>query len=186
MERAYAARMEQLTTSVYECTLPVEAHMICDLLSQAGIAARVDGEFLAGAGGELPLGNSIKVRVDPASVAEAREVIADWERQQPVEPASAVAPATRVRSPFWFFAGVMAGVALAFVGLGPNSQVDSLGLDANGDGRADVVYHFGSAGPGREPAHRAAGPLTLAEFDDDGDGSFDRRVEYAAGGAREL
>jgi hypothetical protein len=45
--------MEQLTTSVYECTMPYQAHMICDLLSQAGISARVDGEFLAGAFGEL-------------------------------------------------------------------------------------------------------------------------------------
>ena len=51
--------MENLTASVYEFTLGVEAHMICDLLARAGISARVDGEFLAGAGGELPLGNTI-------------------------------------------------------------------------------------------------------------------------------
>ena len=49
--------------------------MICDLLARAGISARVDGEFLAGAGGELPLGSNIKVRVDPARAVEAREVI---------------------------------------------------------------------------------------------------------------
>jgi hypothetical protein len=70
--------MEDLTESVYECSLPVEAHMICDLLGRAGIAARVDGEFLAGAGGELPLGSSIKVRVEPSKAAEAREVIGEW------------------------------------------------------------------------------------------------------------
>ena len=75
--------MEGLTESVYECTLPVEAHMICDLLARAGISARVDGEFLAGAGGELPLGSNIKVRVDPANAAEARAVIDEWQRQQP-------------------------------------------------------------------------------------------------------
>ena len=44
--------MEDLREKVYECTLAVEAHMICDLLARAGISARVDGEFLAGAGGE--------------------------------------------------------------------------------------------------------------------------------------
>jgi len=49
--------------------------MVCDLLARAGISARVDGEFLAGAGGELPLGSNIKVRVDPARAVEAREVI---------------------------------------------------------------------------------------------------------------
>lgn len=80
--------MEQLTERVYECSLAVEAHMICDLLSRAGISARVEGEFLQGAAGDLPLGNTVKVRVDPARAAEAREVIADWEKLQPRRMAS--------------------------------------------------------------------------------------------------
>lgn len=133
--------MEQLTASVYECTLPVEAHMICDLLSQAGIAARVDGEFLAGAGGELPLGNSIKVRVDPARVAEAREVIADWEKQQPAEPTPAVVPTARFKAPFWFFAGVMAGVALALLVLGPDRPIDSAAIDGHGAAVERCIQH---------------------------------------------
>ena len=78
--------MENLSEKVYECTLAVEAHMVCDLLSQAGISARVDGEFMQSAMGEIPLGNAVKVRVDPARAAEAREVIADWEKLQPVDP----------------------------------------------------------------------------------------------------
>src|SRR5690349_10699722 len=101
--------MESLTTSVYECSLPVEAHMICDLLARAGISARVDGEFLAGAGGDLPLGNTIKVRVDPSRAVEAREVIAEWERDNPPDPAPQ--PVTRAawRSPLWFMAGAVVG-----------------------------------------------------------------------------
>ena len=79
--------MQELTEKVYECTLAVEAHMICDLLARAGISARVDGAFLSGAGGELPLGNTVKVRVEPARATEAREVIADWEKQQPPDAA---------------------------------------------------------------------------------------------------
>ena len=75
--------MEDLREKVYECTFAVEAHMICDLLARAGISARVDGELLAGAIGELPLGSNIKVRVDPSRTAEAREVIDEWERLQP-------------------------------------------------------------------------------------------------------
>ncbi len=75
--------MEDLREKVYECTLAVEAHMICDLLARAGISSRVDGELLAGALGELPLGSTIKVRVDPARAAEAREVIDEWERMPP-------------------------------------------------------------------------------------------------------
>src|SRR5688572_33350654 len=49
---AYALHMEILSEKVYECTLAVEAHMVCDLLSQAGISARVDGEFMQSAMGE--------------------------------------------------------------------------------------------------------------------------------------
>jgi len=75
--------MEDLREKVYECTFAFEAHMICDLLARAGISSRVDGEFLAGAIGELPLGSAIKVRVDPSRAAEAREVIDEWERLQP-------------------------------------------------------------------------------------------------------
>jgi hypothetical protein len=106
--------MEPLTTSVYECTLAVEAHMVCDLLSQAGITARVDGEFLSGVGGELPLGNTVRVRVAPARAAEAREVIADWEKLQPREPI-AVRPGLPGfgAAALWFFLGTMFGIALA-------------------------------------------------------------------------
>jgi hypothetical protein len=64
--------MEDLREKVYECTLPVDAHMICDLLARAGISARVDGEFLAGVLGELPVGSTIKVRVG-TPIAQPRQ-----------------------------------------------------------------------------------------------------------------
>jgi hypothetical protein len=110
--------MEQLTTSVYECTLAVEAHMICDLLSQAGISARVDGAFLSGVGGELPLGNTVKVRVAAERAAEAREVIAEWEKLQPTEPAQPVTQGTRVTASMYFLAGALCGGLLMFIVLG--------------------------------------------------------------------
>ena len=112
--------MEDLREKVYECTLAVEAHMICDLLARAGISARVDGEFLAGAGGELPLGSAIKVRVDPARAAEAREVIDEWEREQPPPtPTSTVAlPRSPWRSPLWFIAGMIVGAAALYIASG--------------------------------------------------------------------
>ena len=107
--------MEDLREKVYECTLAVEAHMICDLLARAGISARVDGEFLAGAGGDLPLGNSIKVRVDPARAVEAREVIDEWEREQPPPEPFVPPPRSWLRSPLWFMFGMLVGGALTFV-----------------------------------------------------------------------
>ena len=135
--------MENLSQSVYECTLAVEAHMICDLLARAGISARVDGEFLSGAGGELPLGSMIKVRVDPSRAAEAREVINDWEKVQPEpEPASAAPPVKRAswRSPAWFFTGLVVGGGLMVFGLRTPYASEAVQLD--GDGIVDEVYYY--------------------------------------------
>jgi hypothetical protein len=65
--------------TVYSTTLAFHAQMICDLLISAGVPARVDGSFLQGISGEVPLGNAVRVRVDPARAGEARAIIAEWE-----------------------------------------------------------------------------------------------------------
>jgi hypothetical protein len=241
--------MEQLTEKVYECNLAVEAHMVCDLLSQAGISARVDGEFLQSAAGEIPRGNTVKVRVDPSRAAEAREVIADWEKLQPSEPASvAVTRTARFRSPLWFALGLMVGLVVMFVVLHGNAQDDTWEYDRNGDGRIDarwiagltgkvsgyeedndydgrfetqmdvdehgyntrgvidsngdgrpeqvwhfqggrvsqVDFYFASGGRVVKRQHFKGWLLDWAEYDDDGDGIFERRVEYDAHGEPKL
>ena len=66
--------------TVYETSLGFQAHMVCDLLLAAGVPARVDGAYLQGISGEIPIGNAVRVRVEPDRVAEARAVIAEWER----------------------------------------------------------------------------------------------------------
>jgi hypothetical protein len=153
--------MEDLREKVYECTLVVEAHMICDLLARAGISARVDGEFLAGAGGDLPLGSTIKVRVDPARAAEAREVIDEWEREQPPPDPGAAPPRSAVRSPLWFLAGLLAGAAGMFLALRtPNTEAHT---DSNGDGVVDEFYYY------------SGNTLTRMEADRDGDRQIDAR-----------
>src|ERR1044072_686817 len=101
--------MENLSEKVYECTLAVEAHMICDLLSQAGIPAQVVGAFLTGAGGELPLGNTVKVCVEPERAVEARQVIAEWEKLQTGDAVPPVTAQGRVRGLFWFGVGMVCG-----------------------------------------------------------------------------
>ena len=160
--------MESLTTSVYECTLLVEAHMICDLLARAGISARVDGEFLAGAGGELPLGNTIKVRVDPSRAAEAREVIDEWQRLNPPDapPTSAVPP--RWRSPLWFFVGVLIGGGVMLLALRTPVATDR--ADSNDDGILDEFYVYrGQA-------------LSRVDYDRNADGMIDARWLYDLNG----
>lgn len=68
--------------TVYETTLAFHAKMICDLLISAGVPARVDGSYLQSIGGEIPLGNAVRVRVEPARAAEARVIIDEWERAE--------------------------------------------------------------------------------------------------------
>ena len=154
--------MQNLTEKVYECTLAVEAHMICDLLAGAGISARVEGEFLQSGGGELPLGNLVKVRVAPEHAAEAREVIAEWEKTQPPEPtATPVAKGSWARSALWFFVGLMVSVPLALLALGSRySGANS--FDRNHDDRVDARYHIGWDGY-----------ADLYEEDNDFDGHFE-------------
>jgi hypothetical protein len=185
--------MEHLSESVYECTLAVEAHMICDLLGRAGISARVDGEFLAGAGGELPLGSTIKVRVDPSRAGEAREVIDEWEKLQP-PPDPNPAPARRAlwRSPVWFLAGAVFGGGLILLALRfPHS---SEGIDFDGDGTADETYLYSGQtiraveydrnADGKADARRVndlRGMPMRYEADDDFDGRFEWIGEAARG-----
>jgi hypothetical protein len=161
--------MEHLSQSVYECTLAVEAHMICDLLARAGISARVDGEFLSGAGGELPLGSTIRVRVDPSRAAEAREVINDWEKVQPApEPDAKPAKRSSWRSPLWFFAGVVVGGGLMVFGL--RTPYTSEGAHLDGDGIVDEVYHYRGQ------------VLDMIEYDRNADRKIDARWFYDLNG----
>jgi hypothetical protein len=67
---------------VFEASNGLEAHLIRDLLERAGVPSRIDGEFLTGGIGELPVGNLVAVSVAPEHVAEAREIIADWEQHR--------------------------------------------------------------------------------------------------------
>jgi len=179
--------MENLSATVYECTLAVEAHMICDLLARGGVSARVDGEFLAGAGGDLPLGNTIKVRVDPARAAEAREIIAEWERLQPAEPVSAP-PRSRARSPMWFAAGLMTGAAAIYLAF--TSPVTVQGADFDGDGINDETYHYEGVTLRLTERDRKVdarwsndfrGVTARYEADDDFDGRFERVSNYRDG-----
>jgi hypothetical protein len=62
----------------------IEAHALCGVLERAGIACRVEGEFLQGAAGGLPLGESTAPRIwvcEP-DAAKAREIVKEWESQR--------------------------------------------------------------------------------------------------------
>jgi hypothetical protein len=162
--------MEDLREKVYECTLAVEAYMICDLLARAGISARVDGEFLAGVAGELPLGSTIKVRVDPSRAVEARAVIDEWQREQPpISTAPVAVPArSALRSSLWFVAGLLVGAGALYYA--SRSPATSQSADFNGDGIEDEIYHYEGV------------TLTRIDLDRDSDGKIDGRWFHDLGG----
>jgi len=65
--------------SVFDAANNIEAHLVMHQLQQAGIDARIEGEFLQGGIGELAAAGNIRVLVEPQHEGEARLVIADWE-----------------------------------------------------------------------------------------------------------
>jgi hypothetical protein len=50
-------------TVVYRAGHPLEAHMVANFLKEAGVPATVDGDYLTGALGDLPMGWSTAPRV---------------------------------------------------------------------------------------------------------------------------
>jgi len=64
---------------VFDASSNIEAHLVMHQLQQAGIDARIEGEYLQGGIGELPAAGNIRVIVDERDVDEARSVIADWD-----------------------------------------------------------------------------------------------------------
>ena len=65
--------------TVYDASNNIEAHLVMHQLQQAGIDARIEGEYLQGGIGELPAAGNVRVIVNSKDEAEARLVIADWE-----------------------------------------------------------------------------------------------------------
>jgi hypothetical protein len=71
--------------TLYEASSAVEGHMILDLLRQEGLTAHIHGEHLQGAIGEFPAAGLVRLVVDEADYAKAREVVERWDSDQPQE-----------------------------------------------------------------------------------------------------
>lgn len=159
--------------TVFEANLALDAHLVRDLLERAGIPATVEGEYLQGAAGELPLGGLVRVCVSPDRAKEAREVIAEWE-QRPVESGATApdpAPPPRKKSswaPFTFVLGGALGFFAAWYHF--NTPVASDGVDYNNDGKLDEHYVYEGT------------KVALLEYDRNGDGFVDLRYDYDSHG----
>lgn len=63
---------------IYRAKNLPEAYVIRTSLAEAGVSARIDGELLQGAVGELPMGwvTAPRIQVDESQASVAREIIA--------------------------------------------------------------------------------------------------------------
>jgi hypothetical protein len=66
-----------------------EAHVLRQLLEGEGIFAHIQGEFLRGGIGELPVNTEVLLQVPDEDVARARGIIADWQASDPHDEAFA-------------------------------------------------------------------------------------------------
>ncbi len=60
----------------------IDAHLVKGVLEQAGLSVYLRGEFLAGGIGELPVSGLLALCVPDHCEAEAREVLAELERDR--------------------------------------------------------------------------------------------------------
>jgi hypothetical protein len=177
--------------SVFEASNTVEAHMVLHLLSQHGLAGRVEGEYLTGAMGDLPVSGLVRVVVDEPDYEAARAVVAAFESEQP---ADAALPAGRkgVSRLSWASVGLVLGIAVTAAALRVPA-VDE-GIDRDRDGMPDERAFYSASGQllrvemDRNRDHRVdavvhyqRGMPTSEEGDDDFDGRFETRGFYRDG-----
>ena len=101
--------------TVFETSTGLEAHMILNLLEQAGITGRIDGEYLQGGVGELQAMNFIRVLVPEADYAEAREIIRQWDSVQPASDISERQKLPGKGCPGFFLGVIVGAVIVAFL-----------------------------------------------------------------------
>ena len=64
---------------VFNANTAVEAHLVAELLRRSHIEARIDGEYLAGGIGDLPVTGLVRVVVAEQDLELAKSIIAQWE-----------------------------------------------------------------------------------------------------------
>jgi hypothetical protein len=175
---------------IYTAPNTIEAHMVLDLLEQAGIKGLIKNEQLQGLE-RLDSGGFVGIYVDEDNVNNATKIIADMESQQPKQEV----PRTPIEktNPFkYIFIGFMAGsmaVALYFytpyvvqkfdnnhdgkadgkyVSFG--NRLSKCTYDRNFDGKVDLIYKY-----------KWENELNSAESDDNFDGIFETFLKFSNG-----
>ena len=69
-------------TKIYSAQNAIDAHIVKGMLEQQGIQARVNGEYLQGGIGELPLIGLVTVSISEEDYEKALEVLREYENEE--------------------------------------------------------------------------------------------------------
>ena len=147
---------------VYEPANAIEAHMILNLLEQAGLSGRVDGEFLQGGVGELQASGFIRVMIEEVDYEAARKIIEQWDKYQPRELIEE--GPKRAHPVFSGFIGLCVGLISLTIYYNTPTTYD--GIDFDGDGLLDEKWVY------------VHDKLSKIEVDRDFDGKADHIIQY--------
>ncbi len=65
--------------SVYETSNTIDANIVLGMLEQAGLSARIEGEYLQGGVGGLQAVGIVRVVVDESDCEDAKAIISSWD-----------------------------------------------------------------------------------------------------------
>lgn len=147
---ALVNRRRNLMKTVYHAASPLDAQLVVDWLAAEGIDAHVQGNYLSGAIGELPIGEMVRVWVADDDEAAARACLAEREAQNSAEgddwdeadveaevkeasPGSATAAPVVTGGRGWIglAVGLLLGAGLTYWRMHVPVQVDELDYDHN-------------------------------------------------------
>jgi len=123
---------------LYEAANTIEAHMILGLLEQAGLTARIDGEYLQGGIGELQAIGVVRVMINEGDHGQGKSVLEAWDANQPSpEPMPQI---KKENSYLSVLGGFVAGIIVMV--LYCNTPMTDDGIDYNGDGSLDEKWKY--------------------------------------------
>jgi len=120
---------------IYEASNIIEAHLILNLLEQAKLVARIDGEYLQGGIGELQAIGGMRVMVQESDFSQAQDIIQQWDAGSPKEDSINKKPA----NPYGVVALLMAVNAVVFLAIGASGSDSTFLFIAAGFFCASIV-----------------------------------------------
>lgn len=179
---------------LYEAQNSIEAHMILDLLEQAGLSGRIHGEFLQSGVGEIQAAGLVRVMVEDADYDAALNIIQQWEVQQPDTIEEVKVITKRKNSLVVGIIGFCLGLSCMYMYFYEPVEVD--GIDQNGDGIIDEEWTYKN-GYIRESkidrnfdgkmdfitTYNRFGKIRMSISDDDFNGTFETNTYYKRGNA---